>query len=119
MAKSDGERSTDSAEMIDITMAPVYGEPTSLDGKDNQTIHSGHFMVSDVHNNEVDDEEAEAVAESKEGSSADLTDMLTPEMTIKKEFALKRYEGTKWDPAKVSIDASLTKLFECMTLAYR
>ncbi|KPP73378.1 hypothetical protein Z043_107546 [Scleropages formosus] len=63
-----------------------------------QIIHSGHFMVSSPHIEHP----------PKKGYDFD---------TVNKQTC-QTYHFGKTSTAHFSIDASLTKLFECMTLAY-
>ncbi|XP_051528371.1 MLX-interacting protein-like isoform X2 [Myxocyprinus asiaticus] len=69
-----------------------------LDGRESQIIHSGHFMVSSPHTDHP----------PKKGYDFD---------TVNKQTC-QTYHFGKTSTSHLSIDASLTKLFECMTLAY-
>lgn len=74
----------------------------------NECIHSGHFMVSEIEENEEnlsDKNEGEAVPETKEEVGKIFLGY--PQVSMASCFN-----------HKVSIDGSLTKLFQCMTLAY-
>ncbi|XP_048045663.1 MLX-interacting protein isoform X3 [Megalobrama amblycephala] len=77
-------------------------EPTislkKTDGRESQIIHSGHFMVSSPHTDHP----------PKKGYDFD---------TVNKQTC-QTYHFGKTSTSHLSIDASLTKLFECMTLAY-
>ncbi|XP_014894485.1 MLX-interacting protein isoform X2 [Poecilia latipinna] len=68
------------------------------DGLESQIIHSGHFMVSSPHIEHP----------PKKGYDFD---------TVNKQTC-QTYHFGKTSTSHLSIDASLTKLFECMTLAY-
>ncbi|XP_054905000.1 MLX-interacting protein isoform X3 [Poeciliopsis prolifica] len=68
------------------------------DGLESQIIHSGHFMVSSPHSEHP----------PKKGYDFD---------TVNKQTC-QTYHFGKTSTSHLSIDASLTKLFECMTLAY-
>ncbi|MBN3304231.1 MLXIP protein, partial [Amia calva] len=68
------------------------------DGQEPQIIHSGHFMVSSPHSEHP----------PKKGYDFD---------TVNKQTC-HTYCFGKTSTSHLSIDASLTKLFECMTLAY-
>uniref|UniRef100_A0AAR2IR84 MLX interacting protein n=1 Tax=Pygocentrus nattereri TaxID=42514 RepID=A0AAR2IR84_PYGNA len=68
------------------------------DGRESQIIHSGHFMVSTPH----------VEHPPKKGYDFD---------TVNKQTC-QTYHFGKMSTSHISIDASLTKLFECMTLAY-
>lgn len=69
------------------------------DGFESQIIHSGHFMMSSPHSEHP----------PKKGYDFD---------TVNKQTC-QTYHFGKASMSHFSIDASLTKLFECMTLAYR
>ncbi|MBN3316664.1 MLXIP protein, partial [Atractosteus spatula] len=73
--------------------------PKKSDGPEPQIIHSGHFMVSSPHSEHP----------PKKGYDFD---------TVNKQTC-QTYCFGKTSTSHLSIDASLTKLFECMTLAYR
>ncbi|XP_016096756.1 MLX-interacting protein-like [Sinocyclocheilus grahami] len=74
-------------------------EPTvSFRRAEQQIIHSGHFMVSSPHTEHP----------PKKGYDFD---------TVNKQTC-QTYRFGKTSTAHFSIDVSLTKLFECMTLAY-
>ncbi|XP_069475696.1 MLX-interacting protein [Ambystoma mexicanum] len=68
------------------------------DSPEAQIIHSGHFMVSSPHSEHP----------PKKGYDFD---------TVNKQTC-QTYSFGKASTCRLSIDASLTKLFECMTLAY-
>ncbi|KAG9487701.1 hypothetical protein GDO78_007478 [Eleutherodactylus coqui] len=70
-----------------------------LDSTEAQIIHSGHFMVSSPHSEHP----------PKKGYDFDTVN----------EKACQTYSFGKTSTCHLSIDASLTKLLECMTLAYR
>ncbi|KAG8181810.1 hypothetical protein JTE90_001466 [Oedothorax gibbosus] len=86
-----------------------------------EIIHSGHFMVSDIDDPEVqdgDDTPSMVVHES----DCDQESLPLPEKGFDFESACKETSKTYTFGSRsshsISIDASLTKLFECMTLAY-
>ncbi|CAK6966467.1 MLX-interacting protein isoform X2 [Scomber scombrus] len=79
------------------TEEPHLG-PRRTDGLETQIIHSGHFMVSSPHIEHP----------PKKGYDFD---------TVNKQTC-QTYHFGKASMSHFSIDASLTKLFECMTLAY-
>lgn len=87
-----------------------------------EIIHSGHFMVSDIDDSEVqdgDDSPSLVVHES----DCDQESLPLPARGFDFESACKETSKTYTFGSRsshsISIDASLTKLFECMTLAYR
>ncbi|KAI1881953.1 hypothetical protein AGOR_G00245340 [Albula goreensis] len=73
-------------------------ETRESDGRERQIIHSGHFMVSSLHIEHT----------PKKGYDFD---------TVNKKTC-QTYHFGKASTSHLSIDKSLTKLFECMTLAY-
>ncbi|GBP81157.1 Carbohydrate-responsive element-binding protein [Eumeta japonica] len=80
-----------------------------------ETIHSGHFMVSHFEAEAQDDFDDLAVPVPDEEQS-------TPKVSVVAAGAgLKCLPSDKYDsqPQQLSIETSLTKLFKCMTLAYR
>lgn len=77
---------------------PHLGLTRRADGLESQIIHSGHFMVSSPHSEHP----------PKKGYDFD---------TVNKQTC-QTYHFGKASTSHLSIDASLTKLFECMTLAY-
>lgn len=86
-----------------------------------EIIHSGHFMVSDIDDPEIqdgDDVPSLVVHES----DCDQESLPLPEKGFDFESACKETSKTYTFGSRsthsISIDASLTKLFECMTLAY-
>ncbi|KAJ8287199.1 hypothetical protein GJAV_G00048820 [Gymnothorax javanicus] len=82
----------------DTEMEEFNLEPKKSDGHEHQIIHSGHFMVSSLHIEHP----------PKKGYDFD---------TVNKQTC-RTYHFGKASTSHLSIDASLTKLFECMTLAY-
>ena len=87
----------------------------------NETIHSGHFMVSEIEESEqaVGRDTTEVNHESDYERPVESTDTLVNYdlETNCKETTHTYVYGPK-DSNFVSIDGSLTKLFECMSLAY-
>ncbi|ELT91683.1 hypothetical protein CAPTEDRAFT_185884 [Capitella teleta] len=92
-------------------------DEASQDRSNDSTIHSGHFMVSCVHE-DPDPDEPESPPTSKDD---DTQDEVIPQGfdfdNANQETSTSYQFGTK-SPENSAIDASLTKLFECMTLAY-
>jgi len=75
------------------------------------SIHSGHFMVSCLY--EADDD-SDAVANVKTEPDRQGYNFEGADRQLRKTYMF----GNRSTNA-LAIDASLTKLFECMTLAYR
>lgn len=91
----------------------------------SESIHSGHFMVSEIDENES--------AQYKDGKEADLeppgyehiqekevgtsTRMISPDLIAHSSTQTSVY-GTKYNNNFVMIDDNLTKLFQCMSLAF-
>lgn len=87
-------------------------------GRDSrETIHSGHFMVSDFEAEAQDDEDELAVPVPEEEAVVKLSIIAPP------GFCVDRYDsgGLSSDKTsqQLSIETSLNKLFQCMSLAYR
>lgn len=78
-----------------------------------QPIHSGHFMITNVHNkyqdNDEDDDEDDNVKAELQETGYDFD---SAPKTTSNSYAF----GSN---ATLSIDDTLTKLFDCMSLAYR
>uniref|UniRef100_A0A1A7WZ79 MLX interacting protein n=1 Tax=Iconisemion striatum TaxID=60296 RepID=A0A1A7WZ79_9TELE len=87
--EQDDDSDTEESQLLGLRRA---------DGLESQIIHSGHFMVSSPH----------CEHPSKKGYDFD---------TVNKQTC-QTYHFGKASMSHLSIDASLTKLFECMTLAY-
>ncbi|XP_057382652.1 MLX-interacting protein isoform X1 [Balaenoptera acutorostrata] len=79
-------------------LPPKAGSGSEEPPRRQQIIHSGHFMVSSPHREHP----------PKKGYDFD---------TVNKQTC-QTYSFGKTSSCHLSIDASLTKLFECMTLAY-
>lgn len=85
-----------------------------------ESIHSGHFMVSDIDDSEVQDDDDTVSVPISEGDEQDrqpTTKGFDFESATKQTS--KTYNFGPRSCKSVSIDATLTKLFQCMTLAYR
>ena len=95
-------------------------EETVLDKSNDSTIHSGHFMVSCIHE-DPDTGEAKSPPTSKDDEKQDQIEIY--EQGFDFDSAIKEptksYNFGNRSTNTSAIDASLTKLFECMTLAYR
>ncbi|KOC70883.1 MLX-interacting protein [Habropoda laboriosa] len=85
-------------------------------GRDSrETIHSGHFMVSDFEAEAQDDEDELAVPVPDE-EAAKLAIIATTGLSYKKFVTCSVNDKTS---QQLSIETSLNKLFQCMSLAYR
>lgn len=81
---------------------------------EKEAIHSGHFMVSHFEA-EAQDDEYEVAVPVPEMRYSDTT---TPQITDLEVFDVnKQYKAAP--PGQLAIETSLTKLFQCMSLAYR
>uniref|UniRef100_T1HBE5 BHLH domain-containing protein n=1 Tax=Rhodnius prolixus TaxID=13249 RepID=T1HBE5_RHOPR len=79
-----------------------------------ETIHSGHFMVSDFEAEEQDEDDlAVPVPEEVEIKATNLNDP-TQNVAFLNDSNLEKSVGHQ-----LSIETSLSKLFQCMSLAYR
>ncbi|KAH8039919.1 hypothetical protein HPB51_009175 [Rhipicephalus microplus] len=87
-----------------------------------EIIHSGHFMVSDIDDADNTDEVARAsesdCATEVPGSLAAPLAEAVEEISFDPDEEMEVDKHLK-PPCHIAIDGSLTKLFECMTLAYR
>lgn len=92
-------------------MAPIMPKKS---GK--ETIHSGHFMVSHVDKDFQDEEDLLGVPlpdeDNDRSSSCPSSDLLISQPSTRDGRFGRKIK-------QVAIDSSLTKLFQCMTLAYR
>lgn len=79
-----------------------------------ETIHSGHFMASNVHEKSLDDdEEIDVVSESGvEPPDPDVT----PD--TKDDKPVTFYKFGPQTTRSIAIDVSLTKLNKCIQIAY-
>lgn len=96
-------------------------EDSSLDRSNDSTIHSGHFMVSCVHEDpELTEPESPPTSKDDDTTQDELSSYSEgfDFASAIKEPAKSYKFGNKCSNTS-AIDASLTKLFECMTLAYR
>ncbi|CAL1616611.1 unnamed protein product [Knipowitschia caucasica] len=92
--KPEQDEDSDGEEEPHLSLRPWEGPGSGV----QQVIHSGHFMVSSPHIEHT----------PKKGYDFDTVNMQT----------CQTYHFGKASMSHISIDASLTKLFECMTLAY-
>jgi MAX-like protein X len=87
----------------------------SVDNKpkkpEKETIHSGQFMVSHFESEAQDDDDLVAVPVPEEEARPLFS-------SVGVTVQINRL-NTKERAAQVSIDSSLSKLFQCMNLAYR
>ena len=110
MAKSDMEDTCDSPGVADGRKSITDVDENWLD-KNEKRIHSGQFMVS-------------CVQDPEEGRVSSTDELLDAEVVDPKGFdfgeAVQEPTPTyQFGGHAEPIDGSLTKLFECMTLAYR
>lgn len=80
-----------------------------LDQHDN-TIHSGHFMVSDVHSGKEEEEEED----SPKYPDQKGYDFTSAELDTSKIYLF----GNK-STNTLTVEKELTSLFNCLTIAYR
>lgn len=86
-------------------------------GRDSrETIHSGHFMVSDFEAEAQDDEDELAVPVPDEEATARLSIIAQPGSAVERFIANSSNDKSS---QQLSIETSLNKLFQCMSLAYR
>lgn len=83
---------------------------------EKEIIHSGHFMVSNFEADAQDDEDVYInTAEAVKCESSPIEVILNPPHS---NNAICVVQNTKISQ-NISIETSLTKLFKCMSLAYR
>lgn len=93
---------SDSEQDVGLTHAESAGSGTSSETvRRAQVIHSGHFMVSSPHRDPV----------PRRTSYYDFDTVNKPRC--------QTYSFGPFSSGRLSIDPTLTRLFECMTLAYR
>ncbi|XP_018572257.1 MLX-interacting protein isoform X2 [Anoplophora glabripennis] len=81
---------------------------------EKESIHSGHFMVSHFEAEEQDDEDNVAIP------IPEVTDTKAiVQVRSQKQGSLIDYVENKKNQQQLAIDTSLSKLFQCMSLAYR
>lgn len=80
--------------------------------RERESIHSGHFMVSTFEAEEQDDEDEVAVP------IPEVPEINTSVVPVK-TFNQLDFNSTRIPQQQLSIDTSLAKLFQCMSLAYR
>ena len=101
--------------MIDHQIMTREAEDSCLDKSHDNTIHSGHFMVSFVHDEERGkDDYYDKVKEEPSPKQVEAFDFDNANLETSKVYQFGHRSTNT-----LSIDASLTALFECMTLAYR
>lgn len=105
MAKSDTDECCESSCTVDRKNMGLEVDDSVLDKSNDTTIHSGHFMVSCIHDEESDLRRKNGGARRKK-KAFDFQD------------ANKATSRTYRFDSRSTIDATLTKLFKCMTLAY-
>lgn len=93
---------------------------------DDQTIHSGHFMVSHVHDEVASDElitdqtrVKDDISDDESDSELTIVPQSVPAQAIGAMSTASTASASSLQDTALTIDDSLTKLFECMTLAYR
>lgn len=85
---------------------------------EKETIHSGHFMVSHFEAEAQDDDDLVTVPEEDEKQNVQKVTVVATTMP----GAMMPYTPDTEESVQhqqLSIEISLTKLFKCMTLAYR
>lgn len=86
---------------------------------EKETIHSGHFMVSHFEAEAQDDFDDLVTVPDEEQNVQKVSVVTTYAVPgVPKPFPPTDKEASK-QHQQLSIEISLTKLFKCMTLAYR
>jgi len=97
------------------------GKRENHDGRDpRETIHSGHFMVSDFEAEAQDDEDelAVPVPDQEEAQTTRFPIATIPGFPYDR-FTISGSLNNRSTSQQLSIETSLNKLFQCMSLAYR
>lgn len=90
---------------------------SSRDKPEKEAIHSGHFMVSHFEAEEQDDEDDVAVP-VPETEVKNLSDNTPTQLQFNIQIPRSNPENGKTNQ-QLSIETNLSKLFQCMSLAYR
>lgn len=91
----------------------IFGRSQKLNDREKEAIHSGQFMVSHFEA-EQDDEDEIAVA------VPEVPNEETHEKPTEPVFNRKVVsQFQSFSPSQIAIDTNLSKLFRCMSLAYR
>lgn len=120
MTRDNSQKPSTSDKMLQIQsmqkaqFSSIFDEPKT-ESKES-TIHSGHFMVSRVHEDKDEDDEEESPIFSDEAK--DFGANIGFDFVQANKATSQTYNFGPKSTQTLSIDASLTKLFECMTLAY-
>lgn len=89
-------------------------------GRDSrETIHSGHFMVSDFEAEAQDDEDDLAVPVPDQEETQASFSIIAKSGFFHDRFASSNLSYIRSSSQQLSIETSLNKLFQCMSLAYR
>lgn len=86
---------------------------------EKETIHSGHFMVSHFEAEAQDEFDDLAVPVPDEEQSVQKVSVVATYVPGSKEQFIPTNKIETKQHQQLSIEISLTKLFKCMTLAYR
>lgn len=86
-----------------------------------ETIHSGQFMVSHFEAEEQDDEDNVAVPipDVPDTSNKSLVPVKVSEGALRESIRNNKYTNVHQQLMQLSIDNNLSKVFQCMSLAYR
>lgn len=92
-------------------------EIQTRDKPEKEAIHSGHFMVSHFEAEEQDDEDDVAVP-VPETEVKNSLENIPEQLQFNIQIPSSHPENGKANQ-QLSIETSLSKLFQCMSLAYR
>ena len=112
MARSDLEEKTKTS--VSVKRRNMVNESGDMpqDKASDTIIHSGHFMVSCIDEDDV--EENEEKSKVSEDIKQDIFDVASAAKDTRQTYKF----GQK-SSATLELDASLTKLFQCLTVSYR
>lgn len=86
---------------------------------EKEAIHSGHFMVSHFEAEEQDDEDEVAVPVPEDVARHHSTPSIQLNFQPVATYRVESQKETTTTGQHLSIETSLSKLFQCMSLAYR
>ncbi|XP_015791618.1 protein WBSCR14 homolog [Tetranychus urticae] len=101
-------------------LSSTISHPSTLVKRESKSeiIHSGHFMVSQIDDQQDDVNEVEQTSDFKETSVVPIcVDSIQPEVAPKSRYPVYFSPGKTFAPRRF-VDEGLSKLFECMSLAY-
>ncbi|XP_074643349.1 MLX-interacting protein-like isoform X2 [Tubulanus polymorphus] len=120
MTRSNTEVSLDNTSIDHRSALEHANKSKMLDKPHPDPIHSGHFMLTRVHDESTTDDEDDQLPTSPIMAQSNDDDVVALGYNFinANKMTSHTYRFGEKGTNAMSIDASLTKLFECMTLAY-